>query len=181
MLFRSLGAGKVLVMDNMPGWNSSKKWQKMLNPNAKSYEFYQLSWHLMNSSVSSANLGYSSLISKSLMKTLKRTGRKMEPWGMPLIPNVTPFTLNLWTLPISQLFTHCIMPLSSYMLWETITEVLLISKKIAGFHLTGTSRFPKPLKNNWYSLVENAFCITGRAGFTACLVHSHPSYSLRQD
>lgn len=45
-------------------------------------------------------------VSRSLIKTLKRTSPKTEPWrALPVAscqPDVTP-----WVQPISQLFTHC--------------------------------------------------------------------------
>ena len=79
--------------------------------------------------------------------SLKKTGPKIEPCRFPLVnghqPDVTPFTITLRTWPVSQLFTHCIVLLSSCMLddlfrrilWEIVSKAFLKSKKItsAGF------------------------------------------------
>lgn len=61
----------------------------------------------------------SNAISKSLMKTVKRTGPKMETSGNLLAgwqPGVTPFSITIWAWPVSQLFTYHIMFLSTCML-----------------------------------------------------------------
>jgi len=66
------------------------------------------------------------------IQSLKRTGPKTEPFGTPLMTghqlDVAPFTL--WAKPASQLFTHCIMYLSGWILdvlsrrilWETVLK-----------------------------------------------------------
>ena len=62
--------------------------------------------------VSSANLlkVHSTPVPRSFMKTLKSTGPKTDPWGIPLVtgckPDITPFTIILWAQPISKLLTE---------------------------------------------------------------------------
>lgn len=76
------------------------------------------------------------------MKTTKRTGPKMVPWGTQIMTGcqsgVTPFAITHWARPISQLFTHHTMYLSICMLDILSRRILwvTISKASPGMLLT---------------------------------------------
>ena len=61
--------------------------------------------------------------SRSFIKMLKKTGPTMEPWGTQLVsccqPDVTPFTISLWTQPPSpsDKVEYTVMPRISSLVW----------------------------------------------------------------
>lgn len=98
----------------------------------------------------------SSPASKSFLKTLKKIGPKMEPYGTPLLTgcqsDVSPFTL--WAQPVNQLFdcfitylSSCVLVvLSRRILWEAVLKALL-KRKIKKISSTG---FPVSSLGRWY-------------------------------